>query len=510
VSLSRPTDETFLAEVRRATATLQRLVADKSVLYQFSDADRKALLAAAGQLSSPERGLLKRVNKAQKRREQTAKREADLKLRDEAAIRVARTATTFVAPKLLSSGERASRGQLNTARACYVCKAPFTELHFFYDSMCVACGDFNYDKRFQKADLRGHVALVTGARVKIGYHIGLFLLRNGAEVLATTRFPNDAVTRYAQEPDFAEWKDRLHVFGLDLRHSPSVELFAHHVASTFERLDILINNAAQTVRRPPAYYAHLLAHESAAFRQLNEGPRALLNSHNALTQTLSSTQSAADSLSVSWQRHDPGLGIVNSAALSQLPYAFDPDVAEATHLFPSGRLDADRQQVDLRTVNSWRLKLHEVQTAEMLEVHLVNAVAPFVLCSKLKPLMERKRDVKGHVVNVSAMEGSFSRGTKTDKHPHTNMAKAALNMLTLTSSKDFADSGIYMNAVDTGWVTDEDPVTHATRKTQELGFEPPLDIVDGAARVIDPVFEAVRTQHFVHGLFLKDYKKTSW
>src|SRR5439155_14869643 len=148
------------------------------------------------------------------------------------------------------------------------------------------------------------------------------------------------------------------------------------------------------------------------------------------------------------------VGIHHSAALSLLPYELEQDAEGA---FPLGKLDADLQQVDKRLVNSWRLTLAEVQTAEMLEVHLVNAVAPFILCGKLKGLMERDRREPGHIVNVSAMEGSFSRGTKTDKHPHTNMAKAALNMMTLTSAGDYARSNIYMNAVDTGWVTDEDP-----------------------------------------------------
>jgi NAD(P)-dependent dehydrogenase (short-subunit alcohol dehydrogenase family) len=161
-------------------------------------------------------------------------------------------------------------------------------------------------------------------------------------------------------------------------------------------------------------------------------------------------------------------------------------------------------------VNSWRLKLGEVATAEMLEVHLVNAVAPFILCGKLRSLLSRHRDEPGHVVNVSAMEGSFSRGTKTDKHPHTNMAKAALNMLTLTSASDYAKDRIFMNAVDTGWVTDEDPAQHATRKQEELDFSPPLDIVDGAARVIDPVFTAINTGQFVFGQFFKDYQPTKW
>ena len=178
--------------------------------------------------------------------------------------------------------------------------------------------------------------------------------------------------------------------------------------------------------------------------------------------------------------------------------------------FPPGRVDADLQQVDLRHRNTWRLALAEVHTAEMLEVLLVNAVAPFVLCARLKPLMMREPTGEKHIVNVSAMEGIFSRGTKTDKHPHTNMAKAALNMMTLTAAPDYASHGIHMNAVDTGWVTDEDPAVHADRKREELDFEPPLDIVDGAARVCDPFFSGLLTGVHLSGKFLKDYKPSNW
>ena len=166
--------------------------------------------------------------------------------------------------------------------------------------------------------------------------------------------------------------------------------------------------------------------------------------------------------------------------------------------------------MDLRTRNTWRLTLAEVQTPEMLEVHLINAVAPFILCSRLKPLMARHQTGDKHMVNVSAMEGIFSRGTKTDRHPHTNMAKAALNMMTRTSAADYEADGIHMNSVDTGWVTDEDPAQHAARKKVELDFQPPLDIVDGAARICDPLFSGLLTGEHLWGKFLKDYKPSSW
>jgi NAD(P)-dependent dehydrogenase (short-subunit alcohol dehydrogenase family) len=337
------------------------------------------------------------------------------------------------------------------------------------------------------------VALVTGARVKIGFQSALKLLRAGAQVVALTRFPVDAAARYAQEADYVEWRDRLQVHGLDLRHTPSVELFARWLGEQLPRLDYLLNNACQTVRRPAGFFHHLLERESQGATALPEVERSPLAQHQSLCRALV-THSAE--------------GLVHSAALSQRRY-LDEDYLEGEALFPAGRYDEDSQQVDLRAINSWRLRLHEVQTPELLEVHLVNAIAPYILNARLKPLMMKSGARDLHIVNVSAMEGQFYRTTKTDKHPHTNMAKAALNMMTRTSAPDYVRDGIHMNAVDTGWVTDEDPAIHAARKAEE-GFAPPLDIIDGAARIVDPIFAGVNTGEHVWGQFLKDYKSAPW
>jgi hypothetical protein len=256
--------------------------------------------------------------------------------------------------------------------------------------------------------------------------------------------------------------------------------------------------------------------------ELPEGARAVLAQHEHCKQALArgtaapasalpgspATGSDGTGLAV-WHGGATGIGIRASAELSQVRYTYD-DEACGREVFPADQTDADLQQVDLRGINSWRLPLADVPTPEMIEVQLVNSVAPFILCAKLKPLMLRDTTEPRHIVNVSAMEGKFTRYTKTDKHPHTNMAKAALNMMTLTSAADYVRDWIYMNAVDTGWVTDEDPAALSQRKQREHDFQPPLDIVDGAARVCDPFFAGILTGEPVWGKFLKDYFPTTW
>ncbi len=352
--------------------------------------------------------------------------------------------------------------------------------------------------------------------MKIGYQTALKLLRAGARTIISTRFPQDAAARFSSEENFDAWKNRLHIYGLDLRHSPSVEMFARFLLKTEDRLDVLINNAAQTVRKPPGFYRHLMEGESKSFKDLPAPLQPLLEAHENCKRTLAGPQplkkeSLENTLLKTWPGKSPDIGIRASAKLSMIPYDFDEGTpASIARVFPEGRLDADLQQVDLRSVNSWRLSLAEVSTPEMLEVHLVNAVAPFILAAKLKPLMLRHPTGEQHIVNASAMEGKFNRWTKTDKHPHTNMAKAALNMMTLTSAPDYAQSKIYMNAVDTGWITDEDPAHLSQAKKDMHDFEPPLDIVDGAARLLDPVFSGLLTGEHGGGKFLKDYKPTEW
>ncbi|MGL5406537.1 MAG: SDR family NAD(P)-dependent oxidoreductase [Propionibacteriaceae bacterium] len=400
--------------------------------------------------------------------------------------------------ELVSSAVGATAGELNIPRNCYICKDPYTTVDAFYHGLCPSCASFSHTKRRQRTNLTGKRALLTGGRAKIGMYIALCLLRDGAELTITTRFPHDAARRFAAMPDASDWINRLTIVGIDLRDPTQVVSLADEIASRGS-LDILINNAAQTVRRSPGAYSHLVEGEQTAlpagislpeiltFERISEAhPAALIGAGSVLSGGLES-QTAASMTALALQ--------AGNASLER-------------HLAGTA-IDAGGLLPDLATTNSWTKTVDQVDALEMLEVQLCNATAPFILISRLRPALAASAARRTYVVNVSAMEGQFSRCYKGAGHPHTNMAKAALNMLTRTSAQEmFESDGILMTAVDTGWITDERPHDEKLRIAAE-GWHAPLDLIDGAARVYDPIVQGEAGTD-IYGVFLKDFKPHPW
>ena len=446
-------------------------------------------------------GLYKSVRKRRKleKRKQVLEHDAEITARTATAAPGRIDDETEGLP-LTSTARGASAGTLIEPRACYICKKSYREVDAFYHQLCPDCAAFNHDRRDARTDLGGKRALLTGGRAKIGMYIALRLLRDGADTTITTRFPNDAIRRFRAMEDADDWFDRLHIVGIDLRDPGQVVDLADSIAAKGP-LDILINNACQTVRRTPEAYALLIEAEAA---ELPPGPIPDVETftrHGSHQLTPAHVEESSSHLEPT-SHWAPTPHAITSMALTA--GSADFSLVDAGQAIDAGGLVPDT--VD---TNSWIQRVNEVDPIEMLEVQLCNMTAPFILIGRLRQAMADSPARRTYVVNVSAMEGQFSRGYKGPGHPHTNMAKAALNMLTRTSSQEMLDTdGILMTAVDTGWITDERPHP-MKRRLADDGFHAPLDLVDGAARVYDPIIRGEAGED-IHGVFLKDYKVSNW
>lgn len=400
-------------------------------------------------------------------------------------------------PKIKKSLENS-----NTSKQlmCYICKQKITQREF---NMCEVCKNNNFVKRSIKANLNDKVSIVTGGRVKIGFETAIRLLECGSKVIVTTRFPADALTRYKLHPEYKSFYKNLTIYAIDLRYMADINKFVEYVYTNFNRLDILIHNAAQTLRRPKEFFKHLLSNElGIANHYLDEH----VDSLNCKQLTKSYTRFLiADQTT--------NLSINQMIVLNDRPLKFMKKVFNALTdsddptLFPVGQYDSNHEQIDLRKENTWVKKLGEIDITECAELLSINTLAPFHMNQQFKTLMSKSSG--SYIVNVSSMEGVFNMTSKTSNHPHTNMAKCALNMMTRTSACTYAKDKIYMVSVDTGWVTNEYPIANDCHDKKHK-IRVPLDNLDGACRILDPVFKYFNGEKPIYGVFLKDYVESNW
>ena len=428
----------------------------------FANPDNQAFKTLITALHKQARRQVKRATYLQK------KEEDKRGLKATTIIEQATQISTHFSPTATEPGNQ--KTELHFARYCYVCGSAYHDLHFFYHKLCPSCATLHYDYRNLSCNLSGQQVILTGGRVKVGYATALKVLRAGASLLLTTRFPAIAQEILAAEPDYEQWKERLIIYGLDLRNLKEVKRFIAFCELELDSLEILINNAAQTIKYPAEYYQPLVAKEQL-YQQLAR----------------------------------PGV-IANTTPVSGAPVA---TLTEASWINDQLQLNRFGQPVDTRENNSWNAGLNDIGLEELLEVNLINHISPYCLISGLKGLMLKSAFEKRFIINVTSSEGQFNYPNKNTFHPHTNMTKAALNMLTRTSGAELVKEGIYMNAVDVGWISTGAPEPKRQRLFNDLRI-PPLDPVDGAARILHPVAAIGEGTENWFGVLLKDFQVAEW
>lgn len=404
-----------------------------------------------------------------------------------------------------SISHRTHKPEKKYSNMCYMCKEPFTNSLNSYQNhnthICIECDDINYQRRNVKYDLTGKIALVTGGRIKIGFYTALNLLRNNCKVIITSRFAENALERYQKEEDFDKWKHNLDIYQVNFCRLREVYNFIRDVKSTYPKLDFLINNAAQTIRRPMEFYENLRGSNSCVKTNIKRIYGDYFENYTELERSID-----YKNLKHSYLNDNPStIGSKNCIQSLSLGILTNRTMGLTNRMielnkiyFPKGKTDEHGQQLDMRNTNSWVKNLHEIDIVECVEVQVVNSLVPFILNSELKQLLVNENDEYSWIINVSSMEGKFNQKNKTSFHPHTNMAKAGLNMMTRTCGSDYINDRIVMVSVDTGWNTVEQPCSYHIKS--------PLDCIDGAARILDPIFRKLTK----HGVIYKDFMVTTF
>ncbi|CAL5868723.1 uncharacterized protein PFLUO_LOCUS2950 [Penicillium psychrofluorescens] len=399
---------------------------------------------------------------------------------------------------------------------CYICCYRFqdSEAHDLYPSLCRSCGMFNIaSSRLslpEKLNLSGKTALITGGRINLGYHTALRMLRCGARVIVSSRYPGDAATRYAREPDFEQWSSSLKVVGADFRAASDAFRLVHvvkellrawdgrHNSDSRTSLEILINNAAQTLTDPVKAEMKAISRERA-FKDLPEAKALLAGGASVDYQPR-----LRGGMQASWIPR-----IEDEQTQQLLPNGVSQDSLNEGRVVQKGlRTTGD---VDSDSRSSWMQSLDEIPYEDLISAHSVNAFVPLILCRELLPLMGAAGSSStstskpvGYIVNVSSREGILedmpNSRSKAGHHVHTNMSKAAINMITETEAgKAWQTRRVAMNSVDPGYMSAAPECQ--PKNGCPIGFE------DGTARVLWPIAVGEVENRVISGRFLKHFER---
>ena len=427
--------------------------------------------------------------------------------------------------KLNEKNKNNNEKQKVVFKNCYICKEKFglDNIHSFYGNLCKKCGEYNYSFRTMKLDFTGRIAIVTGGRVKIGYYIATKLLSYGAKVLITSRFPKDALFKFQKDPDYEKWKNNLVIYPIDFRIFESTIKFIQFINDNFPHVDILINNAAQTIRRTASYYKYLLPIETKDLTK-EEDKKIIKNDFINLQKQLKESESTTKLNNPSQAKKEIQNALISLVDNKSKEYQ---EILPLSVIASQIRIMEEKSQPHVTVMggdgqpydfskgkNSWNFEFDEIPFQEFTEVQIINTWTPYYLCVKLKPLMMNSPFPDKYIVNVTSVEGIFNH-YKRSSHVHTNMAKAALNMFTRTCGSYLKDIGIYMTCVDTGWVSPMNEMNSLLDKNKKNSYENefvnvPLDELDGAMRVLHPIIEGIKNKNYLYGILLKDYVKSPW
>ncbi|KAF8078304.1 hypothetical protein FPV67DRAFT_1603874 [Lyophyllum atratum] len=408
-----------------------------------------------------------------------------------------------ISSSLVPPARRKEDQKQHKSSKCYICLFLLTSAHPLYPALCVPCGNFNTASSAlslpPQFNLISKTALVTGARVNLGYHVALRLLRCGCSVVITTRYPHDAEVRYLAESDSEAWKDRLCIVGADFRTAKDVFALVGVVKGRLrdwgtEKLDLLINNAAQTLT-------------DQAETEVKSGER---------EQQLRLQGTGNLVIDAGYQpRLRGGIGAIKYDFHDHHHIDGLPSVDDTTKAV----LDEENRELIKPVKSSWTQKLNEIPYEDVISAHSINTFVPLILMRELLPIMSlpsvspspspssASAKPSAYIINVSSREGipecRPSHRAKAGHHVHTNMSKAALNMLTETEAGEaWRSARVAVNSVDPGYMS-ADPewmeMSGLSDKNCPIGWE------DGAARVLWPVAMGEKGTP-VWGRFLKHFQ----